>query len=523
MERLFLETKFVADDAGTVTGIAWPAAGPDRTGDVVEKSALQGVAGKTIPMLWAHDQRDTIGVWEHLAATEKGLEVRGRLLLAEVGRAREVHALAKAGAVAGLSMGFMIKKAVPRRGGGRSISEIDLVEISIVAAPAHPGARLTSVKGVENPDMTETTTADPTPEEKAPTVDVGAAVTKALEPVQKGLTDRLDKLEAKLNRPGIVSADNLGSRTPEQKAFETFLRKGEALVPEMERKALVVANDASAGYLVAPEPLAAEILKKVELLSPVRQFARVAGLSSGGITIPRETSAPTADWVEETEDRPETTAAYGQQTINVHEAACWIDISQRLLEDAAFDIEAEITGRIGTAFAKLESAAFVSGNGVGKPAGFMLDPAVLDVPSGHASALQADGLIDLYHAIPSAYVGSAVWGMNRKTMAACRKLKATDGHYLWSDSLQAGNPPTILGRPVIEFPDLADVGANTRPIVFGDFNTAYRIFDRVGLSILRDPYSQATKGIVRLHARRRVGGAVVMGEALNTMKIATSV
>ncbi|MFG1465963.1 phage major capsid protein [Xanthobacter sp. DSM 24535] len=94
------------------------------------------------------------------------------------------------------------------------------------------------------------------------------------EPETKALGDRLDKIEAKLNRPGVVSADNLGSSTPEQKAFDTFLRRGEALVPELERKALVVANDTAAGYLVAPEPLAAEILKKVELLSPVRQFAR---------------------------------------------------------------------------------------------------------------------------------------------------------------------------------------------------------------------------------------------------------
>ncbi|WP_024278289.1 phage major capsid protein [Xanthobacter sp. 126] len=344
------------------------------------------------------------------------------------------------------------------------------------------------------------------------------------QPETKGfdkLNDRLDKIEAKMNRPGIITEQ--GSRTPEQKAFETFLRSGKELVPEVERKALVVANDASAGYLVAPEPLTAEILKKVEQLSPMRQLARVAGISSSGVTIPKETSAPTADWVEETEDRPETGATYGQQTINVHEAAAWIDVSQRLLEDAAFDIEAEIISRLGAAFAKLEAPAFVNGNGFKRPLGFMVDPTVLDVAGGHASQLQADGIVDLYHSIPSAYVGQAVWGMNRKTMAAVRKLKDTTGQYYWADSLSAGNPPTILGRPVAEFPDLGDVAANARPIAFGDFGTAYRIFDRVGVTIMRDPFTQAQKGVVRFHARRRVGGATVMGEALRTMKIATTV
>ncbi|WP_454917290.1 phage major capsid protein [Xanthobacter sediminis] len=521
MERLEIELKSLTSGAsGEIEGIAWPFGTPDRVGDVIEKGAFAS-ARLPLPMLFGHDMGDPVGAWTEATESPDGLRLKGKMLVDDVARAREVHAMVKAGAVKGLSVGFQTTKAVPRKGGGRTISALDLLEVSLVTVPMHPGAQVTAIKGAEQNDMSEATAATaPEPKTEAPTVDVAAVVTKAMEPVQKNLTDRLDKLEAKLNRPGIIT--DTGSRTPEQKAFETFLRKGEALVPEVERKALTVANDTSAGYLVAPEPLLAEILKKVELLSPVRQLARVAGISSGGVTIPKETAAPTADWVGETEDRPETTATYGQQTINVHEAAAWIDVSQRLLEDAAFDIEAEITARIGAAFAKLESSAFINGDGVGKPAGFMLDATVPDVANGHASALQADGLIDLYHAIPSAYVGSAVWGMNRKSMAAARKLKATDGHYLWSDGIQAGNPPTILGRPVFEFPDLSDVGAGARPIVFGDFGTAYRIFDRVGLSILRDPYSQATKGIVRFHARRRVGGAVVMGEALSTLKIATS-
>lgn len=335
------------------------------------------------------------------------------------------------------------------------------------------------------------------------------------------------KTDTKLARPGIITdrkADD--GRTMEQKAFETFLRKGKDFVPDIEQKALTVANDASAGYLVAPEPLQAEILKKVALYSPMRSVARVTTISGGGVTFPRRTDEATAAWVDETDDRSETTLAYTQQNVKVHEAACWVDVSNKLLEDSAFGLEAEIATELGLAFAKLEAAAFVTGAGSDRPSGFMVDPTVLTVPSGpgggSATSVSADSLIDLYHSIPSTYVGQAVWAMNRQTMAAVRKLKAGDGSYLWSDSFAAGNPPTILGRPVVEFPDLANIALGSRPIAFGDFGTAYRIFDRVGLSIMRDPYTQAGRGIVRFHARRRVGGAVVMGEAIKTLSVAGS-
>ena len=113
--------------------------------------------------------------------------------------------------------------------------------------------------------------------------------------------------------------------------------------------------------------------------------------------------------------------------------------------------------------------------------------------------------------------------MNRTTIGAVRKMKAGDGDYLWRDSLSEGNPPTILGRPVVELPDMPDVAADANPIVFGDMRQGYRIVDRVALSVLRDPYSRATNGQTRFHARRRVGGDVVKAEALRLLKVATAI
>lgn len=145
MERLFLETKILVDDAGAIEGLAWPFGSPDRVGDVIEKGAFTG-ARLPLPMLFGHDPNDPVGSWGEAIEAADGLRVKGRLLIDDVARAREVRALVKAGAVGGLSIGFVTRKAAPRPGGGRTIKALDLVEISLVSIPMHPGARVTAAK-----------------------------------------------------------------------------------------------------------------------------------------------------------------------------------------------------------------------------------------------------------------------------------------------------------------------------------------------------------------------------------------
>jgi HK97 family phage prohead protease len=145
MIRLGLEVKLDVDDAGRVEGIAWPFGSADRMGDEISMGAFKA-ARAPLPMLFAHDQRDAVGVWDSIAEDAKGLRVRGRLLVDEVARAREVRALLREGAVRGLSIGFITRKAASRPGGGRTITALDLHEISIVPVPAHPGARVTTAK-----------------------------------------------------------------------------------------------------------------------------------------------------------------------------------------------------------------------------------------------------------------------------------------------------------------------------------------------------------------------------------------
>lgn len=145
MEKIFFETKLAALDGGTVEGLAWPFGSPDRVGDVIEKGAFVDVS-LPLPMLFGHDPSEPIGTWTEADEDEEGLKVKGSLLIDDVARAREVHALVKAGAVKGISVGFQTRKASPRKGGGRTITKLDLWEVSLVTFPMHPGARVTSAK-----------------------------------------------------------------------------------------------------------------------------------------------------------------------------------------------------------------------------------------------------------------------------------------------------------------------------------------------------------------------------------------
>lgn len=145
MIALELKASVSVDDAGTITGIAWPFGSPDRMGDVIEKGAFRQAKGP-LPMLAFHRPDDPVGVWSEISESDKGLMVKGRLLIDDLPRAKEVRALVQSGAVSGLSIGFMTVKAENRKGGGRTIRAVDLLEVSLVSVPAHPGARVSSAK-----------------------------------------------------------------------------------------------------------------------------------------------------------------------------------------------------------------------------------------------------------------------------------------------------------------------------------------------------------------------------------------
>lgn len=545
MDRFDLEVKLSASEAGVLTGYASLFNDePDSYGDVIAKGAFtrslaQHKAAGTVPlMLWHHDLSEPIGVWLDVREDGAGLAVTGRLIL-ETRRGQEAYALLKAGALNGLSIGYRTRASEPRPGGGRILKDVDLFEISLVTIPAASRARITGVKNAAmgaahggNGNM------DKKQKDDAPTTgetDIEARVT-AIEESVTGIDTRLKAVEAsisdvaksasrieqKLNRPGGIAHEvKAAPGELEGKAFGSFLRHGIERMDPLEAKALTVATDTAGGYLV-PDQFHKELIKNLVLFSPMRQLARISQASSTSILLPKRTGTLTAKWEGETDDRDGTQPSYGQQTLTVYELACYVDVSNQLLEDSAFDMEAELSADFAEEFGRAEGAAFINGTGSGQPTGLLATSGITGVTAAATTAFTADELIDLYHSLPGFYAANGTWIMNRSTIGAIRKLKTSGGDYLWRDSLVEGNPPTILGRPVVEMPDMPDPAAGTIPIAFGDFRQGFRIFDRVSLSVLRDPYSIQTKGQVRFHARRRVAGGVVKPEAIKFLKMKAS-
>jgi len=500
MNHLEVKAALTVSDAGEITGIAWPFnAGPDGYGDMIEPGAFS--FPDTLPMLFLHDTKQPVGVWDSITETPEGLQVKGRLLVDDVARAREVRALILAGATTGLSIGYNAKKATVRRPAGRTISALDLREISIVSVPAHPQAQILSVK--EAPLEAEETT--PELEGRIAALETNlAAVSEAVGKVEKAAT----RIETKMARPVATNLNNDNDNAPlERKAFESFLRHGVERMDPIETKALTVASDAAGGYL-APEEFGNELIKLLVEHSPIRQYAKVISISAPSIKYPRRTSGTTAYWVDETDDRTASAPGFEQITLTPHELATYTDVSNALLEDNAYNLEGELLADYAESFGKVESLAFVKGTGTGQPVGIMTATGITEVTTGAAGGFPAtnpaDVLIGMYHAIATSHAQNGVWLMNRNTLSTVRQWKDGNGRYLVLDPISNGAPSTLLGRPIVEAIDMDDIEADASPILFGDLS-GYRIVDRVGLSTLRDPFSLATKGQVRLHARKRVG------------------
>ena len=331
---------------------------------------------------------------------------------------------------------------------------------------------------------------------------------------QEKMEEQMDRLETALRRPA-TGFD--GKQVDESiKAWDKFCRKGIEALDPAEKKALTVSNDTTGGYLAPPEYVR-ELIKTVTEMSPIRSIARIRSTAQRSIQIPKRTGQFAAAWVAESGTRSETTGYnVGLEEIPAHEQYALVDISEQDLEDSVFNLEAEMQAEFAEQFAKSEGAAFVVGDSVGKPEGFMSNASVGSVNSGDANLLTADGLISLVHSIKSEYGRAGTFVFNRTTLAAIRKLKDTAGQYVFQAgmTLQGGATNTILGYNYIEATDMADVAAGASPVAFGDFRRGYLIVDRVAMAVLRDPFTQATSGNVRYVARRRVGGQVVLAEAI---------
>ncbi|HEV7414755.1 MAG TPA: phage major capsid protein, partial [Tianweitania sediminis] len=434
-ERLEIKAALTVDDAGTITGIAWPFGSPDRVGDVIEKGAF--TSPETLPMLFAHDQGQVIGVWEQIAETAEGITVKGRLLVNDVERAREVRAMIRSKAVSGLSIGFVTKAAKPRTR-GRTITALNLHEISVVAVPCHPDAKITSIKAADGTASRKETSVenelDSTPEANGdPVIDQ-----KAFDALKADIAT----LKAKLNRPTAANNNHPAAENDnvERKAFADYLRSA-----ELDRKALTVASDAP-GHVLAPKEIAGDFIRNLVEFSPVRSIADVRSTGSHSIMLPKRLTVTNAKWKGEAVASDPSEPTFDQIELSIKEMTTHVDVGNWLIEDAEHDVEAEVRLALAEDFAAKEGLAFVNGSTALEPAGFMANADVADFTNGHATDLSADAMISLMYSLPAIYRNRGTWAMNGTTLATIRKLKDGNGNYLWQPAFVAGQPETILGR-----------------------------------------------------------------------------
>ncbi|MDB5685370.1 MAG: phage capsid protein [Sphingomonas bacterium] len=335
-------------------------------------------------------------------------------------------------------------------------------------------------------------------------------------------------------RPALDGAKASGTSVAAQAFVGNYLRRG--LTGGIETKSVVGTTGIDGGYAV-PREIDEAIAATMKAISPIRAIANIVKVGSAGYRKLVTTGGTPSGWVSESAGRPETdTPDFIEIAPPMGELYANPAASQAMLDDAAFDVEGWLAQEIATEFARAEGAAFVAGNGVNKPKGFLTYAATSEVDgvrafgslqyvaSGGAGGFSAsnpqDRLIDLVQSLRSPYRQGAVFVMNSSTAASIRKFKTSEGAFLWQAGLVSGQPDTLLGYPIVEAEDMPDIAADSLSIAFGNFRAGYLIAERSETQILRDPFSN--KPFVHFYATKRIGGAVANSEAIKLMKFAAS-
>jgi HK97 family phage major capsid protein len=354
------------------------------------------------------------------------------------------------------------------------------------------------------------------------------------------LQDDITSVKTCLRRPAKGTAPYVASdeKSGYKSAFMRYVTKGiDADLSAFQCKDMDVIADQQGGVMV-PAEMADRIVTRQFDTTPMRQLATVMSISSEAVEMLRDTNEPAAQWVSELGTRSDTDqGSIGRIRIPVHELYASPKATQKLLDDAIINVEEWLTNRVANKFARSENTAFVTGDGIGQPRGFLSYTAVATgdasrawgsleyVPTGADAAFAtsngADCLIDLMHKLRSGYLPKASWLFPRSVADLIRKFKEnTTNAYIWQPGLQAGVPSTLLGHPIVLAEDMPSIASGSFSVAFGNFEEGYTIVDRIGLRVLRDPYTAAP--FVKFRCSKRVGGDVVNFEAIKLLKFAAS-
>lgn len=342
--------------------------------------------------------------------------------------------------------------------------------------------------------------------------------------------NRLDGMEVALNRSeSPINEDILHSNyliKQHKNVFTDYLRKGiESNLSEIQTKALSVGSDSDGGYLVSPS-MSNQITKAIFETSPMRKIASVESISSDVLEIIEDKDEAAAGWTSETGSIAETnTPEIAKKTISTHELYAQPKATQKLIDDAYINIESWLADKVADVFSRKENTAFINGDGVGKPKGILSYNngtnwgEIEQLDSGVDGVVTADKLVELFYSLKENYSVKAEFLMNRASVEQIRLLKGSNGQYLWNPGLSQGAPDTLLGVNVHQAADMPSPAIDSLSIAIADFKSAYKIVDRTGVRVLRDPFTE--KPFVKFYSTKRVGGDVTNFEAIKLMKLSS--
>ncbi|MFU7106713.1 phage major capsid protein [Pseudomonas aeruginosa] len=345
---------------------------------------------------------------------------------------------------------------------------------------------------------------------------------------------QLDDMKSALEKElaGMKRPDGTGTKAASEHkaAFMQFVRKGiDTGLGELQAKALQIGVEADGGYAV-PEELDRNIIELLRDESPMRQVCNQITVGTPDYKRLVNLGGAGSGWVGETAPRPETgTPTLAQISAFMGEIYANPQATQTSLDDMFFDAEGWLNSEVGREFSEKEGAAFLTGDGVNKPKGLLAYPlaaaaddarpygTLQQLLSGTAGTFNGDNLIDLVHAVKAGYRSNGRWMMTNLSVAYVRKLKDSEGNYLWRPGLEAGQPSTLLGYGIVENEGVADIAADANAVLFGDFKRAYTVVDRIGTRVLRDPYTN--KPYVGFYTTKRVGGMLVDSQAVKVLTL----
>ena len=399
-----------------------------------------------------------------------------------------------------------------------------------------PNERETAIMDMPLPNTAPIAPADPDATAIDASFDIVARQDRVEQQVE-GLRSEVEEVKLRVDR--IAQGAQRAAQRPalaatsaaqtEVKGFvDGYLRRGNT----HEIKSISGTSPSDGGYAV-PRQIDAMIARQLTEISPIRALAQVVQTGSAGYRKLVATGGTASGWAGETAERPETdTPSFAEIAPPSGDLYANPAASQAMLDDAGFDLESWLSSEIAMEFARAEGAAFVNGSGTNQPKGFLKAPtstlgdaarafgSVQYVGTGDATGFGTDPeekLIDLVHTMKAGHRQGASFVMNSTTLAEVRKLKTSDGAFLWQPGLIEGQPDRLLGYPVVEAEDMPDIAGGAYPIAFGNFRHGYLIAERSATQVLRDPFTN--KPFVHFYATKRIGGQVLDSAAIKLLRI----